>query len=67
MKKYFLLIAIILNGCASKKAISPDDVINIPTPTSWELNISSSIQQENWWYEFNDPILNKFLDEFLSQ
>lgn len=66
MKKYFLLIAIILNGCASKKAISPDDVINIPTPTSWELNISNSIQQENWWYEFNDPILNKFLDEFLD-
>src|SRR5210317_1348742 len=66
MRKYFLLIAIILNGCASKKAISPDNVINIPTPTSWELNISNSIQQENWWYEFNDPILNKFLDEFLD-
>jgi NodT family efflux transporter outer membrane factor (OMF) lipoprotein len=66
MKQYFLLLVIILNGCASKKAISPDKIINIPTPTSWELNISDSIQQENWWNEFNDSTLNEFLDEFLN-
>ena len=66
MKKYFLLFVIILNGCASKKAMSPDKIINIPTPTSWELNISNSIQQENWWNEFNDSTLNEFLDEFLN-
>ena len=66
MKQYFLLLVIILNGCASKKAMSPDKIINIPIPTSWELNISNSIQQENWWNEFNDSTLNEFLDEFLS-
>ena len=66
MKQYFLLLVIILNGCASKKAMSPDKIINIPTPTSWELNISNSIQQENWWNEFNDSTLNEFLDEFLN-
>jgi multidrug efflux system outer membrane protein len=66
MKQYFLLLVIILNGCASKKAMSPDKIINIPIPTSWELNISNSIQQENWWNEFNDSTLNEFLDEFLN-
>ncbi len=66
MKQYFLLLVIILNGCASKKAMTPDNIINIPTPTNWELNISNSIQQENWWNEFNDSTLNEFLDEFLS-
>lgn len=66
MKQYFLLLVIILNGCASKKAMSPDKIINIPIPTSWELNISNSIQQENWWNEFNDSTLNEFLDEFLK-
>ena len=66
MKQYFLLLVIILNGCASKKAMTPDNIINIPTPTNWELNISNSIQQENWWNEFNDSTLNEFLDEFLN-
>ena len=66
MHYYFLFIVIILNACASKKAISPDNLVNIPTPTSWELNISDSIQGENWWLEFNDETLNKFLEEFID-
>ena len=67
MKHYFLFIAIILSGCASKKAITPNQIINIPTPIAWELNISNSIQDESWWKEFNDPTLNEFLNEFIDK
>lgn len=66
MKYYLLFIALFLNGCAFRKAITPDEIINIPIPSDWEINISNNLQNENWWNEFNDPILDNFLNDFIE-
>ena len=71
MRKEILFIFLIISfftSCASKKTIGLNEVSNISIPDKWEIEIASSIDlNEKWWEEFNDPILNRYLTTFLDK
>ncbi|MGY8808430.1 MAG: TolC family protein, partial [Fidelibacterota bacterium] len=70
MKNYSLsiLLIFVLIGCASKKAIDPEDIgiDNIPENWANETPITINIS-DIWWNEFQDKKLNEFLSQFLDQ
>lgn len=70
MKNYILrvLLILVLIGCASKKAMNPQDmgVDNIPENWANEIPITINIS-DIWWNEFQDENLNQFLSQFLDK
>ena len=70
MKNYSLsiLLIFVLIGCASKKAIDPEDIgiDNIPENWANETPITINIS-DIWWNEFQDKKLNEFLSQFLNE
>ncbi|MBC63991.1 MAG: hypothetical protein CL746_06745 [Chloroflexi bacterium] len=68
MKRVLFISTIILIGCAVKKPIDPQRVIEFNIPEDWEINIEESIQNnEDWWKEFQDENLDLYLEKFISQ
>ena len=71
MRKEILFIFLTISfftSCASKKTIGLNEVSKISIPDKWEIEIASSIDlNEKWWEEFNDPILNRYLTTFLDK
>src|SRR5689334_6908602 len=61
---YFtLVITLILNGCSiGPKYVPP----SAPMPSSWGHNVQRASlvkNEEAWWRNFNDPILNDLIEQ----